>query len=132
MPPLSRVGSVVTVVLGYVAEVRPTLVRSRATGFAAGMTKAGGALVLALTVAAATVPSLFTPALMGSVRLLPAAFAFVRIRPETKGRRLEDITRQLLLDRLPTPADRPHRRLTRHVAQETAGDGTGGSTCWSV
>ncbi|WLQ45080.1 MFS transporter [Streptomyces laculatispora] len=97
--PLSGVSSVVAVVLSYAAEVYPTLVRSRATGFAAGMTKAGGVLILALTVAAATVPSLSTTALMGSVPLLLAAFAFVWIGPETKSRRLEDITQQLLPDR---------------------------------
>lgn len=98
--PLSGVSSVVAVVLSYAAEVYPTLVRSRATGFAAGMTKAGGVLILALTVAAATVPSLATTALMGSVPLLLAAVAFLWIGPETKSRRLEDITEQLLPGRL--------------------------------
>ncbi|WP_329137659.1 MFS transporter [Streptomyces sp. NBC_01476] len=98
--PLSGVSSVVAVVVSYAAEVYPTLVRSRATGFAAGMTKAGGVLILALTVAAATVPSLATTALLGAVPLLLAAVAFLWIGPETRGRRLEDITEQLLPDRL--------------------------------
>jgi putative MFS transporter len=98
--PLSGVSSVVAVVVSYAAEIYPTLVRSRATGFAAGMTKAGGVLILALTVAAATVPSLATTALLGSVPLLLAAVAFLWIGPETKSRRLEDITEQLLPGRL--------------------------------
>ena len=98
--PLSGVSSVVAVVVSYAAEVYPTLVRSRATGFAAGMTKAGGVLILALTVAAATVPSLATTALLGAVPLLAAAAAFVWIGPETRSRRLEDITDQLLPGRL--------------------------------
>ncbi|MFE4515798.1 MFS transporter [Kitasatospora sp. NPDC056783] len=94
--PLSGVSSVVAVVISYAAEVYPTLVRSRATGFAAGMTKAGGVLILALTVATATVPSLAGTALLGAVPLLAAALAFLWIGPETRSRRLEDISDQLV------------------------------------
>lgn len=98
--PLSGASSVVAVAVSYAAEVYPTLVRARATGFAAGMTKAGGVLILALTVAAATVPSLSTTALLGAVPMLVAAAAFLRTGPETRSRRLEDISGQLLPDRL--------------------------------
>lgn len=94
--PLSGVSSVVAVVAGYAAEVYPTLVRSRGTGLAAGMTKAGGVLILALTVAAASVPSIGATALMGAVPLLLAAVIFLWIGPETKARRLEDITDELM------------------------------------
>jgi MFS transporter, putative metabolite:H+ symporter len=94
--PLSGVSSVVAVVAGYAAEVYPTLVRSRGTGLAAGMTKAGGVLILALTVAAASVPSIGETALMGAVPLLLAAVIFLWIGPETKARRLEDITDELM------------------------------------
>jgi putative MFS transporter len=94
--PLSGVSSVVAVVAGYAAEVYPTLVRSRGTGLAAGMTKAGGVLILTLTVAAATVPSISTTALIGAVPLLLAAVVFLRVGPETGGRKLEDITREVL------------------------------------
>ncbi|WP_225850073.1 MFS transporter [Streptomyces sp. HPF1205] len=94
--PLSGVSSVVAVVAGYAAEVYPTLVRSRGTGLAAGMTKAGGVLILALTVAAATVPSITATAVIGAVPLLLAAVVFVWVGPETGGRELEDITREVL------------------------------------
>lgn len=94
--PLSGVSSVVAVVAGYAAEVYPTLVRSRGTGLAAGMTKAGGVLILALTVAAATVPSIATTALIGAVPLLLAALVFLWVGPETRQRRLEEISQGLM------------------------------------
>ncbi|WP_433888416.1 MFS transporter [Streptomyces sp. CA-111067] len=94
--PLSGVSSVVAVVAGYAAEVYPTLVRSRGTGLAAGLTKAGGVLILALTVAATTVPSISTTAVIGAVPLLLAAVVFLWVGPETKGRELEDISAELL------------------------------------
>jgi len=94
--PLSGVSSVVAVVAGYAAEIYPTLVRSRGTGLAAGMTKAGGVLILALTVAAASVPSIATTAVLGAVPLLLAALLFLWIGPETKARRLEDIGREVM------------------------------------
>ncbi|MYS21647.1 MFS transporter, putative metabolite:H+ symporter [Streptomyces sp. DvalAA-14] len=99
--PLSGVSSVVAVVAGYAAEVYPTLVRSRGTGLAAGMTKAGGVLILALTVAAAAVPSIGATALIGAVPLLLAAVIFLWIGPETKARRLEDINDELRRERTP-------------------------------
>ncbi|MGV9252040.1 MFS transporter [Streptomyces sp. NPDC003697] len=94
--PLSGVSSVVAVMAGYAAEVYPTLVRSRGTGLAAGMTKIGGVLILSLTVAAATVPSIGTTAVIGAVPLLLAAVVFLRVGPETKARGLEDIHQELM------------------------------------
>jgi putative MFS transporter len=94
--PLSGVSSVVAVVAGYAAEVYPTLVRSRGTGLAAGMTKAGGVLILALTVAAASVPSITTTAVVGAIPLLLASVIFLWIGPETKARGLEDIGEEVM------------------------------------
>lgn len=94
--PLSGVSSVVAVVAGYAAEVYPTLVRSRGTGLASGMTKAGGVLILALTVAATSIPSIGATAVIGAVPLLLAAVMFLWIGPETRGRRLEDISGDLM------------------------------------
>lgn len=99
--PMSGVSSVVAVVAGYAAEVYPTLVRSRGTGLAAGMTKAGGVLILSLTVAAASVPSIVTTAVIGAVPLLLAAVVFLWIGPETKARALEDISDELFHERKP-------------------------------
>ncbi|WP_371483237.1 MFS transporter [Kitasatospora sp. NBC_00315] len=94
--PLSGVSSVVAVVASYASEIYPTLVRSRGTGLAAGMTKAGGVLILAMTVLAATVPSIAMTAVIGAVPLLLAALCFLWIGPETRNRRLEDISQGLL------------------------------------
>ncbi|MFD7665858.1 MFS transporter [Streptomyces sp. NPDC059788] len=102
--PLSGISSVAAAVMGYAAEVYPTLVRSRGAGLAAGMTKVGGVLILALTVAAATVPSIASTALIGAVPLLAAALALVRLAPETKNRDLEEISDTLLADGTNPPA----------------------------
>lgn len=93
--PLSAVSSVVAVVACYAAEVYPTAVRSHGAGLAAGMTKAGGVLILALVVASKTVPSIAATALIGAVPLCVAAVCFLWIGPETKHKRLEEITREL-------------------------------------
>ncbi|GAB2691416.1 MFS transporter [Kitasatospora kifunensis] len=95
--PLSGVSSVVAVVASYASEIYPTLVRSRGTGLAAGMTKAGGVLILAMTVASAAVPSIAVTALIGAVPLLVAAVCFLWTGPETRNRRLEEIGRSLLV-----------------------------------
>jgi putative MFS transporter len=89
--PLSAISSVVAVVTGYAAEVYPTRVRSRGTGLAAGMTKAGGVLILALVVASTNVPSIADTALIGAIPMLLAAVVFMVAGPETKQRSLEDI-----------------------------------------
>ena len=56
-------------------------------GLAAGMTKAGGVLVLAFIVASRTAPGIAATALIGAVPLLIAAVAFLWVGPETKRRR---------------------------------------------
>jgi putative MFS transporter len=93
--PLSGVSSVVAVVASYASEIYPTLVRSRGTGLAAGMTKAGGVLILAMTVAAASVPSITVTAVIGAVPLLVATACFLWTGPETRNRPLEEIARGL-------------------------------------
>ena len=91
--PLSAVGTIAAVVAGYAAEVYPTTIRSRGTGWAAGMTKAGGILILAVAVSAKTVPSIPFTAVIGIVPLLLAALCFLFIGPETRQRPLEEISR---------------------------------------
>jgi MFS transporter, putative metabolite:H+ symporter len=93
--PLSGVSSIVAVVAGYAAEVYPTRIRSRGAGLAAGMTKAGGVLILAFVVAAAHVPSIAATAAIGAVPLFLAALLFLFVGPETKQRRLEEISAEL-------------------------------------
>ena len=70
-----------------------TTIRSRGTGWAAGMTKAGGILILAVAVSAKTVPSIPFTAVIGIVPLLLAALCFLFIGPETRQRPLEEISR---------------------------------------
>jgi putative MFS transporter len=94
--PLAGVGSTVAVIAGYAAEVYPTRIRSRGAGLAAGMTKAGGVIILATVVASKTVPSIAATALIGAIPLLVAAICFIWIGPETARRGLESITRELV------------------------------------
>jgi putative MFS transporter len=90
--PLSGISSVVAVVTAYAAEIYPTRVRSRGAGLIAGMTKAGGVVVLAIALATTATPSLASTALIGAVPLLIAVLAFLKYAPDTHQRRLEDIT----------------------------------------
>lgn len=90
--PLSAVGTIAAVVAGYAAEIYPTEIRSRGTGWAAGMTKAGGILILAVAVSAKTVPSIAATAWLGVVPLILAVPAFLFLSPETRRRRLEEIS----------------------------------------
>ena len=89
--PLSGISSIAAVVVAYAAEIYPTRVRSRGTGWVAGMTKAGGVLVLAILLGATASPSNLLTALIGSVPLLLAVAVFVRSAPDTHQRRLEEI-----------------------------------------
>ncbi|HJP77514.1 MAG TPA: MFS transporter [Pseudonocardiaceae bacterium] len=89
--PLSGISSLVAAVIAYGSEVYPTKVRSRGTGWVAGMSKAGGVLILALVVAAVTTPSITETALLGAIPLLGATVLFGLTAPNTRGRRLEQI-----------------------------------------
>jgi putative MFS transporter len=89
--PLSGVTLVAAIVTVYASEVYPTRVRSRGTGFAAGVTKAGGVLIIALVVAAATTPSMALTAVIGAIPLVLGLFVFVATAKETRNRPLEEI-----------------------------------------
>ncbi|MFG2720610.1 MFS transporter [Streptomyces sp. NPDC048416] len=94
--PLSAVSSVAAVVSAYAAEIYPTMLRSQGSGLAAGMTKLGGVLIIAIVVAATTIPSIAVTAVIGAVPLLLAAVLFVWIGPETRRRKLEEISGELM------------------------------------
>lgn len=102
--PIAGISSVAAAVTAYAAEIYPTRVRSRGTGLAAGMTKAGGVAVLALAVAAATTPSITVTAILGVVPLLAGIGVLGRFGPETRRRRLEDIARAEFGQPAGTPA----------------------------
>lgn len=90
--PVWGASSVVAVLSAYGAEVYPTRIRSRGSGLAAGMTKAGGVLIIAMVVADVAVPSVRVTAALGAVPLALAVVLAVAVAIETRHRRLEDIT----------------------------------------
>lgn len=95
--PLAGTSTLAAVAVGYAAEVYPTRVRTRGAGLAAGMTKLGGVLILAVVVRRASVPSIAQTAVIGAVPLALAILAFWWIGAETKGRTLEAITGEELV-----------------------------------
>lgn len=85
----SLVGALITV---YAAEIYPTRIRSRGTGLAAGVTKAGGVLIIAMVVAATTTPSIALTALIAVVPLVIGTVVFASVGRDTKRRRLEELS----------------------------------------
>jgi putative MFS transporter len=90
--PLTGTTLAAAVTVVYASEVYPTRVRSRGTGLAAGATKAGGVLIIAMVVAATTTPSIAATALIGAIPLLAGMAVLLRFGRETRRLRLEDIT----------------------------------------
>jgi putative MFS transporter len=90
--PIWGISSVVAVLASYSSEVYPTRIRSRGAGLAAGASKAGGVLVIALVVAAVAPPSIAGTALIGGIPLALAALALALFGVETRRRQLEEIT----------------------------------------
>jgi putative MFS transporter len=90
--PIWGISSVVAVLSVYSAEVYPTRIRSRGTGFAAGASKAGGVAIISLVVFGIATPSIATVALIGAIPMTLAIILVVIYGVETRQRRLEDIT----------------------------------------
>jgi len=90
--PIWGISSVVAVLAAYSSEVYPTRIRSRGTGMAAGASKAGGVLVIALVVGAVAPPTIAATALIGAIPMTLAALAALGFGVETRRRRLEQIT----------------------------------------
>jgi MFS transporter, putative metabolite:H+ symporter len=90
--PIAGISSAAAVVTAYAAEIYPTRVRSRGVGLAAGMTKVGGVLIIALVVVSATTPSIAATALIGAVPLLAGIIVLGFAKLETRRRPLEEIT----------------------------------------
>jgi putative MFS transporter len=90
--PLSGTSLVAAIAIVYASEIYPTRIRSRGTGLAAGATKAGGLLIIALVVAAASTPSIPLTAIIGVIPLVVGTVAFGLVGQETRHRRLEDIS----------------------------------------
>jgi putative MFS transporter len=93
--PILATGLVVAILGAYSSEVYPTLLRARGGGLAAGASKAGGVLVIAMVTAAIASPSMRATALAGVIPLVLALGAVVAFGTETKKRALEEITGDL-------------------------------------
>lgn len=94
--PIWGISSVLAVLTAYGSEVYPTRVRSRGTGLAAGASKLGGVLIIALVAASVAAPSIATTAALGAVPMALAALAIGLFGVETRRRRLEEITAEEL------------------------------------
>ncbi len=94
--PIWGISSVVAVLSAYSTEIFPTRLRSRGTGLAAGVSKAGGVAIIALVVIAVAPPSIAGTALIGALPLALAALAITFFGPETRNRQLEEITAEQL------------------------------------
>ncbi|HWE41347.1 MAG TPA: MFS transporter, partial [Gemmatimonadaceae bacterium] len=90
--PIWGISSVVAVLSAYSAEVFPTALRSRGAGLAAGFSKAGGVVIIALVVVAVAPPSIAGTALIGAIPMALAAVAVAAFGTETRKRELEEIT----------------------------------------
>lgn len=95
--PLSGTSLVAAITTVHASEIYPTRVRSRGTGLAAGATKAGGVLIIALVVAAATTPSIALTAFIGVIPLIIGIAIFSWTGRETRSLPLEEISRRELL-----------------------------------
>ena len=91
--PIWGISAVVAVLSVYSAEIYPTRIRSRGTGFAAGASKAGGVAIIALVAFGIATPSIATVALIGAIPMALAVVLMLAFGIETRKRRLEDITR---------------------------------------
>jgi len=94
--PIWGISSVVAVLSAYSAEIFPTRLRSRGSGLAAGVSKAGGVLIIALVAIAVAPPSITGTALIGALPMALAALAVALFGPETRKRQLEEITAEQL------------------------------------
>jgi putative MFS transporter len=90
--PVWGISSVTAVLSVYSAEIYPTAIRSRGTGFAAGMSKFGGVAIIGIVIAGLATPSIGTVALIGAIPMLFAVVAMLLFGVETTRQRLEDIS----------------------------------------
>ena len=63
--PIWGINTVTAVLAVYSSEIYPTRIRSRGTGLAAGASKAGGVMIIALVVLGVAAPSIATTTLVG-------------------------------------------------------------------
>lgn len=101
--PLCGVNILNAVLAAYTAEVYPTAVRARGSGVSAGATKTGGVAILSLVLIAFAAPSIRMTAVLGMVPMAAALIALGSFGPETRHKRLEQITIEELSDQPAMP-----------------------------
>ncbi|HEY3745453.1 MAG TPA: MFS transporter [Gemmatimonadaceae bacterium] len=101
--PIWGISSVIAVLSAYSAEIFPTRLRSQGGGLAAGFSKIGGVLVIALVLLAVAPPSIAGTALIGAIPLALATVFVALFGSETRKRQLEEIT----AEQLGAPETRP-------------------------
>jgi putative MFS transporter len=94
--PIWGISSVIAVLSAYSVEVFPTRLRSRGGGLAAGASKVGGVVIIALVAVAVAPPSIADTALIGAIPMAVAALAVAFFGVETRKRQLEEITAEQL------------------------------------
>ncbi len=97
--PVCGVNILNAVLAAYTAEVYPTAIRARGSGLSAGATKAGGVAILTLVLVAFAAPSIPMTAALGAIPMLGAVIAVAAFGPETRHKRLEQITAEELAAR---------------------------------
>jgi len=105
--PIWGISSLTAVMIAYASEVYPTKVRARGSGLAAGATKFGGVMILAIVAAAIAAPSIRATALYGAIPLTLAIIAMIIFGVETKKKQLERITAEELHEAVPDSALQP-------------------------
>ena len=94
--PIWGISSVVAVLSAYSSEIFPTRLRSQGGGLAAGFSKIGGVLIIAMVLLAVAPPSIAGTALIGAVPLALATLFAALFGAETRKRQLEEITAEQL------------------------------------
>jgi MFS transporter, putative metabolite:H+ symporter len=102
--PIWGISSVVAVLSAYSSEIFPTRLRSQGGGLAAGFSKIGGVLIIALVLFAVAPPSIAGTALIGAIPLALATIFAALFGAETRKRQLEEITAEQLGTQETTPA----------------------------
>jgi MFS transporter, putative metabolite:H+ symporter len=90
--PIWGINTVTSVLCVYSAEIYPTRIRSRGSGLAAGASKAGGVMIIALVILGVATPSIAGTTLIGAIPMALAALGILLFGVETRKRRLEEIT----------------------------------------
>jgi MFS transporter, putative metabolite:H+ symporter len=90
--PIWGINTVTAVLSVYSSEIYPTRIRSHGSGLAAGASKAGGVMIIALVVLGVATPSLANTTLIGAIPMAIAALGILMFGVETRSRQLEAIT----------------------------------------